>query len=173
MTEPPRQPVESEGKLYQTPIGPRVCVQGAPTSPGLCNAILLRLDRRLAGLARKRGLAYTRYADDMTFSGPEAEIKKLLGLVPKIAAEEGFPLNAGKTRLMRQSGRQAVTGVIVNKDMGLSRQTRRKLRAALHQKSKADAPALARLEGKIAYLHMLNPAQAARLRGPVDNAAQP
>jgi len=173
MTEPPRQPVEAEGKLYQTPIGPRVCVQGAPTSPGLCNAILLRLDRRLAGLAKKRGLAYTRYADDMTFSGPEAEIKDLLGIVPNIAAEEGFPLNFAKTRLMRQSGRQAVTGVIVNKDMGLSRKTRRKLRAALHQSAKADEPARARLEGKLAYLHMLNPAQAARLRGNVDNGAQP
>jgi len=164
MSEAPRQPVEAEGKLYQTPIGPRVCVQGAPTSPGLCNAILLRLDRRLAGLARKRGLAYTRYADDLTFSGPEAEIKKLLGLVPKIAAEEGFPLNKQKTRLMRASGRQAVTGVIVNKDMGLSRKTRRKLRAALHQREKADAAAIGRLEGKLAYLHMLNPEQAAKLR---------
>jgi RNA-directed DNA polymerase len=164
MTEAPRQPVEAEGKLYQTPIGPRVCVQGAPTSPGLCNALLLRLDRRLAGLAKKRGLAYTRYADDLTFSGPEAEIKKLLGLVPKIAAEEGVPINPEKTRIMRQAGRQVVAGVIVNKDMGLSRQTRRKLRAALHQGAKGGKAASASLDGKLAYLHMLNPDQAARLR---------
>ncbi|MEQ1865813.1 MAG: reverse transcriptase family protein [Micropepsaceae bacterium] len=166
MTEAPRQRVEAEGRLYHTPTGPRVCVQGAPTSPGLCNAILLRLDRRLAGLAKKRGLAYTRYADDLTFSGSEAQVKKLLGIVPKIAAEEGFEINAGKTRLMRQSGRQAVTGVIVNKDMGLSRETRRKLRAALHHKrmGKTDAPAAARLTGQLAYLHMLNPEQAARLQ---------
>lgn len=168
MTEAPRQPVEAEGKLYHTPTGPRVCVQGAPTSPGLCNAILLRLDRRLAGLAKKRGLTYTRYADDLTFSGPEAEVKKLLGLVPKIAREEGFEINAEKTRLMRQSGRQVVAGVIVNKDMGLSRKTRRKLRAALHQQSlgKGDAASKARLAGKLGYLHMLNPAQAERLASP-------
>jgi hypothetical protein len=38
MTEAPRQPVAAEGKLYHVPTGPRVCVQGAPTSPGLCNA---------------------------------------------------------------------------------------------------------------------------------------
>lgn len=166
MTEAPRQPVEAEGKLYYTPTGPRVCVQGAPTSPGLCNAILLRMDRRLAGLAKKRGLTYTRYADDLTFSGPEAEIKKLLGLVPKVANEEGFAINHGKTRLMRQSGRQAVTGVIVNKDMGLSRKTRRKLRAALHHQKagKADPANAARLKGKLAYLNMLNPAQAQRLK---------
>jgi hypothetical protein len=173
MTESPRQPVEAEGKLYQTPIGPRVCLQGAPTSPGLCNAILLRLDRRLAGIARKRGLAYTRYADDLTFSGPEAEIRKLLGLVPKVVGEEGFEINRDKTRIMRQSGRQVVAGVIVNKDMGLSRKTRRKLRAALHQHKAGkidDLAAGARLEGKIAYLHMLNPGQAARLRAPQPQA---
>lgn len=165
MTEAPRQRVEAEGKLYHTPTGPRVCVQGAPTSPGLCNAILLRLDRRLAGLAKKRSLAYTRYADDLTFSGDEAEVKKLLGIVPKIAAEEGFEINAAKTRLMRQSGRQAVTGVIVNKDMGLSRKTRRKLRAALHHQraGKSDPSKAASLAGKLGYLHMLNPAQAQRL----------
>lgn len=166
MTEAPRQRVEAEGKLYHTPTGPRVCVQGAPTSPGLCNAILLRLDRRLAGLAKKRGLTYTRYADDLTFSGPDAEVKKLLGIVPKIAAEEGFEINPAKTRLMRQSGRQAVTGVIVNKDMGLSRKARRKLRAALHHQkagkgNPADAP---RIKGKLAYLNMLNPGQAKRLQ---------
>jgi hypothetical protein len=167
MTEAPRQTVEAEGKLYHTPIGPRVCVQGAPTSPGLCNALLLRLDRRLGGLARKRGLAYTRYADDLSFSGPEAEVRKLLGIVPKIVGEEGFSINPAKTRLMRRSGRQAVTGVIVNKDMGLSRQARRKLRAALHHQrtGKTDAKTDARITGKLAYLHMLNADQAKRLRG--------
>lgn len=166
MTEAPRQPVEAEGKLYHTPTGPRVCVQGAPTSPGLCNAILLRMDRRLAGLAKKRGLSYTRYADDLTFSGPEAEVRRMLGLVPKVAEEEGFKINHAKTRLMRQSGRQAVTGVIVNKDMGLSRSDRRKLRAALHHQKvgKAGQADAARLKGKIAYLNMLNPVQAQRLK---------
>jgi retron-type reverse transcriptase len=163
MTEAPRQPVEAEGKLYHTPTGPRVCVQGAPTSPGLCNAILLRLDRRLAGLAKKRGLTYTRYADDLTFSGPADAVKKLLGIVPVIAKEEGFEINAAKTRLMRQSGRQGVTGVIVNKDLGLSRKARRKLRAALHHERTGKAPKSESLKGKLAYLHMLNPAQAQRL----------
>jgi hypothetical protein len=166
MTEAPRQPVEAEGKLYHTPTGPRVCVQGAPTSPGLCNAILLRMDRRLAGLAKKRGLSYTRYADDLTFSGPEAEVRRMLGLVPKVAEEEGFKINHAKTRLMRQSGRQAVTGVTVNKEMGLSRTARRKLRAALHQQKlgKADPVDAPRLKGKLGYLNMLNRAQAQRLK---------
>src|SRR5215470_17215285 len=166
MTEAPRQPVRAENKLYHVPTGPRVCVQGAPTSPGLCNAVLLRLDRRLAGLAKKNGLAYTRYADDLTFSGPAVTVQKKLGRVPAIVAAEGFAINHEKTRLMRRSGRQAVTGVIVNRDMGLSRQERRKLRAALHQQqSNAQGAGIGpRLLGKLAYLHMLNPKQALTLR---------
>lgn len=164
MTESPRQPVEAEGKLYHVPTGPRVCVQGAPTSPGLCNAILLRLDHRLAGLAKSKGLAYTRYADDLTFSGPTAAINKLVAMVPKIVADEGFAINAAKTRVMRKNTRQSVTGVTVNKDMGLSRKQRRLLRAELHTHRKlSDTPPSAKLAGKLAYLHMLNPAQAKRL----------
>jgi len=170
MTEAPRQPVAAEGKIYHVPTGPRVCVQGAPTSPGLCNAILLRLDRRLWGLAKKYGLSYTRYADDLTFSGPAGLTRKMLGWVPGIVTSEGFQINREKTKLMRNSGRQSVTGVTVNKDMGLSRQERRKLRAALHKQranpGAADPRAANQLVGKLAYLHMLNPAQAEALSRP-------
>jgi len=168
MTEAPRQPVAAEGKLYHVPTGPRVCVQGAPTSPGLCNAILLRLDHRLAGLARKHGFAYTRYADDLSFSGNDtAKIAKFIKLAPTIVAAEGFAVNTEKTRIQRAGRRQAVAGVVVNKVMGLSRQERRKLRSALHrQKTAADAGSdgqQLRLHGKLAYLYMLNRAQAVAL----------
>ncbi len=163
MTEPERQPVEAEGKLYHVPVGPRVCVQGAPTSPGLCNAVLMRLDRRLAGLGRRLGFDYSRYADDLTFSGDDADaVKPLLGLVPRIVKDEGFAVNREKTQVQRQGRRQRVTGVTVNQCAGLSRQERRRLRAAVHQqqRSGADVTARRRLGGKLAYLKMLNPAQA-------------
>jgi RNA-directed DNA polymerase len=165
MTESPRQPVEIDGKVFHVPVGSRVCVQGAPTSPGLCNAILLRLDHRLAGLARKHGFAYTRYADDLTFSGQEtAKVKLLITIASRIAREEGLPLNRKKTRVLRAGQRQSVTGVIVNKTAGLSRQERRRIRAALHQQSKTQDSAKARqLLGKTAYVRMLNPAQAEAL----------
>jgi RNA-directed DNA polymerase len=111
MTEAPRQPFEIGSALYYVPIGPRVCVQGAPTSPGLCNAVMLKLDRRLAGLAKAEGFAYTRYADDLTFSGDKEEaVDRLLACVPRIVEAEGFALNASKTRIMRRGGRQTVTG---------------------------------------------------------------
>jgi RNA-directed DNA polymerase len=167
MTESQRQPVELDGKVYFVPVGPRVCVQGAPTSPALCNAIVLRMDRRLAGLARKHGFTYSRYADDLSFSGPGLETaEKLRALAAKIIQEEGFQVNAAKTRLQRRGGRQTVTGVTVNQVLGLSRKERRKLRAMIHQEGTRppSAETSARIDGKLAYLSMLNPKQAEALR---------
>lgn len=164
MTEPPRQPVEIDGKLYHVPTGPRVCVQGAPTSPGICNAVLRRLDYRLAGLAKRYGFAFTRYADDLTFSGDDVTaVKVIITVTSRIVREEGFAVNRDKTRVMRAGRRQAVTGVTVNQTAGLSRKERRRLRAALHRRQHAaevDAARDRQLAGKLAYLRMINPAQA-------------
>jgi hypothetical protein len=163
MTEPIRQPVEIEGTLYHVPVEPRHCVQGAPTSPGLCNAIMLRLDRRLAGLATKYDYHYTRYADDLTFSGNDPEkVKRVLTLARRIIAEEGFATNPDKTRIQRRGQCQRVTGVVVNETAGLSRKERRRLRAEIHQKSKAgmSKDEAQELRGRLAYLQMLNEAQA-------------
>jgi retron-type reverse transcriptase len=165
MTEAERQPVEVNGEIFQVPVGQRHCVQGAPTSPGICNAMLLRLDRRLSGFAKKHNLNFTRYADDLSFSGEmdRAQAGKFRSVVSRIVSEEGFVINTEKTRLMGQGNRQTVTGVVVNQTLGLSRQERRRLRAMVHQlHQKADAPAEhhAQLQGKIAYLAMLNLQQA-------------
>jgi hypothetical protein len=169
-TEAQRQPVEIDGKVFHVPVGRRHCVQGAPTSPGICNAVVWRLDRRLAGLARKRGFAYTRYADDLTFSGDDlAALPILRAQAERIVAAEGFRVNAKKGRICRRGQRQLVTGVVVNQVLGLSRQKRRLLRAEIHRalqqkKSGAlDAAAARRIDGKLAYLRMLNPQQAEAL----------
>jgi hypothetical protein len=164
MTEAPRQPVVIDGVTLYPPVGPRACPQGAPTSPGLSNAVVVRMDRRLAGLARRFGFAYTRYADDLTFSGPQIDAAHALRLLAgRIVRSEGFELNAAKTRVMRSGARQAVTGVVVNEVLGLSRQERRLFRAALHRQRTQEGERDARLEGKIAYVRMLNPAQADQL----------
>jgi RNA-directed DNA polymerase len=171
MTEAERQPVEVDGSVYYVPIGPRHCVQGAPTSPGICNALLLRMDRRLAGFSKRHGLNYTRYADDLSFSGEldRNRAGKFCSVVERIVSEEGFVVNAGKTRWMGQGGRQAVTGVVVNRTLGLSRQERRRLRAMAHQLRRTKASELpdgfrAKLQGKVAYLSMLNAEQGHTLR---------
>jgi hypothetical protein len=176
MTEAERQRVEVDGQIYHVPVSSRYCVQGAPTSPGLCNAVLLRLDRRLNGLARKRGFTYTRYADDLTFSGDDAEAAgKLRNAARHIIRDEGFALNAGKSRCRRRSARQVVTGVVVNDVLGLSRRQRRCLRAAIHHLARESDAArrqrqTAGLRGQLAYLHMLNPAQAERLQSRLASA---
>lgn len=167
MTEAERQPVEVDGTVFHVPVGPRHCVQGAPTSPGICNALLLRLDHRLAGFAKKHNLSFTRYADDLSFSGQmdRAAAARFCPVIHRIVSEEGFVINTRKTKWMSQGSRQTVTGVVVNQTLGLSRQERRRLRAMAHklnrQANEAPADLRAKFEGKVAYLSMLNPAQAA------------
>ena len=163
MTESERQPVIIDGETYYTPVSERYCVQGAPTSPGLCNTIALRLDRRLTGLAKHFGFTYTRYADDLSFSGDDVEaVHAVLRLATAVIKDEGFSVNKKKTRVMRQSAGQRVTGVTVNDQLGLSRKERRRLRAMIHQHGQ-DPDKRAEIRGKLAYLSMLNPEQAARL----------
>jgi RNA-directed DNA polymerase len=168
MTESHRQPVDVDGVVYHVPVGPRHCVQGAPTSPGLCNAVVLRLDRRLAGLARRAGFGYTRYADDITFSGADPKkIGYILVFARRVIEAEGFRVNDAKTRVSRKGQRQVVTGVTVNDGVGLSRRERRRLRARIHraQSSASHDPAeAAAIEGQLAYVHMLNPLHAQVLR---------
>ncbi len=166
VTEAERQPVEVEGELLHVPVGPRVCVQGAPTSPGIANALVRRLDARLAGLAKSLGWAYTRYADDLTFSGDEpARAGDVVRRATRIVNSEGFAVRGDKTRVMRASGAQRVAGVTVNEVLGLSRTERKKLRAELHREKTRGASdeQRARTTGKLAYLAMLNPEQAAAL----------
>jgi len=169
MTEAERQPVNIDGELVYVPIGQRHCVQGAPTSPGLCNALCMRLDRRMAGVAKKYGWQYTRYADDLTFSGDSIEHSRTIQrLVNQICEDEGFSLNPDKTRLQRRGRRQSVTGVVVNETAGLSRKDRRTLRATIHRlNGGASKPATLtqqQMAGKLAYLQMLNSTQADALR---------
>lgn len=166
-TEAERQPVEVDDEICYVPVGHRYCVQGAPTSPALCNAITHKLDRRMAGLADSIGFTYTRYADDMTFSGDDEDrIGLLLRAVRDIVEDEGFRLNDDKTAVMRSGGSQKVTGVTVNDTLGLSRKQRRKIRAMVHRleservSGTADPAELDELRGKLAWVRMLNPAQA-------------
>ncbi|MGN6369001.1 MAG: reverse transcriptase family protein [Phycisphaerae bacterium] len=108
--------------------------QGAPTSPVLANLAALGMDRRLAGLAKAIGATCTRYADDLVFSGGEAlgrDRKRLEPLVGAIAIEEGFGLNFRKTRVMRESVRQKVTGVVVNVRPNVGRAEFDRLKAIL------------------------------------------
>lgn len=181
MTECERQPVEAYQKdqvnpftkkvvcpaVCHVPLSPRYAVQGAPTSPGLCNALLRKMDARMIGVAKALGFTYTRYADDLTFSSDDknAAVGRLLGMAGQVVREEGFAVKREKTRVMRPHRCQRVTGVVVNQGTGLSREERRKMRAGIHRikTGHPEAPKEDVLRGKLAYLRMLNPGQAATL----------
>ncbi|OQB13599.1 MAG: Reverse transcriptase (RNA-dependent DNA polymerase) [Firmicutes bacterium ADurb.Bin193] len=87
--------------------------QGSPASPCISNIVSLRIDKRLSLLAEKYNACYSRYADDITFSG-NGGIKKLIEITAKILTEEGFSLNTKKTRMQFSHQRQEVTGLIIN-----------------------------------------------------------
>jgi RNA-directed DNA polymerase len=112
-----------------------VLPQGAPTSPLLTNAICDTLDRRLTGLARRFGLHYTRYADDMTFSSMHNVYQKdgeFLSELKRIIADQHFVLNEKKTRLQKRSMRQEVTGITVNDKLNVTHEYIRDLRSLLY-----------------------------------------
>lgn len=174
-TECPRRQVRFEGRRLWVAIGPRGLPQGACTSPALANQVAIRLDRRLNGLATKLGLCYTRYADDLSFSGPatfEPRLGYLLGTVERIAGEEGFALKRQKTRILRRNTRQVVTGLVVNDRPGVGREEVRRIRAILHRARTEGLAAQNREErpnfrawllGKIAYIRMVRPEVGAKL----------
>ncbi len=109
--------------------------QGAPTSPTLTSAVCQRLDRRLAGVAKRFGCIYTRYADDITFSSMHnvyQEGSAFRNEVNRVIENENFRINPAKTRLQKNGYRKEVTGITVNEKTNLSRRYIRTVRAMLN-----------------------------------------
>lgn len=157
--------------------------QGAPSSPALANLAAFGLDVRLLALARSLGLSYSRYADDLTFSGePSRSAGSLVAAVETIVRDEGFRLNRVKTRVMHAHQRQRVTGVVVNARPNLARDEYDTLKAVVHRcrtrglpAEAADDPAAFRasLAGRIAWASQLSPLRGERLRRDFDRIAWP
>jgi len=175
-TECPRRQVEYNGKKLFVATGPRGLPQGACTSPALSNLLARRLDARLAGLAKKLGFTFTRYADDLTFSADGPAVAKtacLLARVRRIVESESLVVNEKKTRVQRPGRRQSVTGIVVNQRPNVPRRLTKRLRAILHSAKKDGLAAQNRehrenfepwLDGMIAYVQMVNPDKGRRLR---------
>lgn len=106
--------------------------QGAPTSPMLSNVVCLKLDKRLSELAKRFSATYTRYADDITFSG-DTDLSIIVPIVEKIILEEGFKVNEKKTRVLYKHQRQEVTGLIVNgKNVRVKKKYLKKMRQEIY-----------------------------------------
>ena len=154
----------------------RHLAQGAPSSPGLANLASYRLDARLAGAARAAGARYTRYADDLAFSGDAAfarQAPRFEVMVAAIALGEGFRVNHHKTRVMRRSESQRLVGLVANEHAHVPRRTRERLEAVLtnaarhglaSQNRDGDPHFLESLRGQVAWVKQVNPAHARKLR---------
>jgi RNA-directed DNA polymerase len=90
--------------------------QGAPSSPKLSNLISISIDNRLSKLALKYELAYSRYADDITFSGNIEVLKKVKSTIYRIIKDENLLVNYSKTKLLIKGNPFFVTGLSVNND---------------------------------------------------------
>lgn len=174
-TEPEVEQVALDGREYHVATTERHLPQGAPCSPAITNIICYKLDRRFEGLARRFGYAYTRYADDMTFSAKEAagdDAGKLIWGVKQIVKEEGFVIHPDKLKVMRKGDKREVTGVVVNEKLSIDRETLRKFRALLHQisvsglegKQWGKGSLVNSIEGYINYVQMVKPEAGQQLK---------
>jgi retron-type reverse transcriptase len=172
---PARLARESASNPALRPYRGRRLPQGAPTSPALANLSAFALDLRLAGMARSFGAQYTRYADDLTFSGDEQFLRSLavfIPLVSQIVRSEGFALNKNKRKVIRSSQRQTVTGVVVNIRPNIARRDYDAIKAILTncirrgpstQNHARHENFAAHLRGRVAHVTQLNPTRGEKL----------
>lgn len=179
-TEPDVEEVALDGKTYFVATGERHLPQGAPTSPAITNLLCRRLDRRLTKMADELGFTYTRYADDLTFSASGEEAKKhicnVLRRTESVVAHEGFAVHPDKTRVIRKSRQQEVTGVVVNEKTNVSKEELKRFRATLFQIEKdglegkhwgQSGDVLSSMMGFANFVNMVNPKKGAELQARV------
>lgn len=107
--------------------------QGSPCSPKISNLICWKMDSRIQGYVGKKGIIYTRYADDITISGiVPSKVINLLPFIEKIIKEEGFVLNKTKTRFTGKLRKREITGLIIyDNTFGIGRNKYRLIRSKL------------------------------------------
>jgi RNA-directed DNA polymerase len=149
--------------------------QGAPSSPVLANVAAFGLDKRLHALAKAAQLNYTRYADDLTFSGKSGAgglSHRFYLKACSIILEEGYQVNWRKTKWSGAAARQEVTGVVVNQKVNCIRTEFDLLKAVIHSIGRDGVDAanrsghpsfLEHVRGRIAHVAQLNAAKAAKL----------
>lgn len=153
--------------------------QGAPTSPALANLCALALDRRLSAAAAAAGLSYSRYADDLAFSGEATarSMRDFATLAAGIALDAGFGVNFRKTRVMPRATRQHVCGLVVNAHPNVARDEYDRLKSVLTncrrhgvsgQNRDGHRDFRGHLQGSVGWVEAVAPARGAKLRALFD-----
>ena len=144
--------------------------QGAPTSPYISNLVLFPFDRYMERWCKNQNITYTRYCDDLTFSGsfePEAVIRKVSSFLLRM----GFEINPKKMKICPQGQRQIITGIVVNEKTQVPKTYRRNLRQEIYYIEKfglsehlahihldlTPEKYLEHLKGKLRYVLQINP----------------
>lgn len=132
--------------------------QGAPSSPAITNIIMRDFDDTVGKWCKNKNIAYTRYCDDMTFSG-NFDVKEVIGFIKTQLRKNGFLLNTAKTRVSRNNKRQSVTGIVVNEKLSIPAEYKRKLRQEIYYCNKFGINShMARLDfdgNEISYINHL------------------
>lgn len=110
---------------------------GAPTSGFISNVVLRSFDEKIGSYCEKRNISYTRYSDDLTFSG-NFNVKDLIKNVNKLLYECNFRLNKKKIKVVSKKTRQQVTGIVVNEKVNIRRNYKRKIRQEMYYIKKHD-----------------------------------
>ena len=105
--------------------------QGAPTSPAITNIIMYDFDETVGAFCNGRNIAYTRYCDDMTFSGDFSE-KEIIDFVKIELSKLGLHLKNRKTAVIPATKRQCVTGMVVNEKINITREYKNKIRQEMY-----------------------------------------
>jgi RNA-directed DNA polymerase len=138
---------------------------GAPSSPMLSNILLVPFDTTVASEAARRDIRYTRYADDLTFSGQRIGMLKDMTEVVKLAVRQlqrpKLVINSEKTTFVTAKHRRVVTGITLANDgsVGLGRQKRRLLFATVHHAihGKLSSSEMLKLSGDLAWANVAEP----------------
>lgn len=160
-------------KLIST-VFTNICVyndclpQGGPCSPMLANLSTWTLDLRIQGYVGKRGINYTRYADDLSFSGLNpSKVVKIIPMIKRIITDEDFIVNDSKTRVAGSARAKIVTGLIINEDnIGIGKQKYKDLRAKIHHLTlppeQKNLKLLNQISGWLSYLNSVDKARLAK-----------
>ena len=108
--------------------------QGAPTSPYIANLRMKHFDEKLGKWCEKRNITYTRYCDDMTFSGDRSAVRNsnIIRKVKVLLNNMEMNLNDKKTVFINSSQQQRVTGIVVNEKSAIPREIRRSIRQEVY-----------------------------------------
>lgn len=105
--------------------------QGAPTSPIISNIIMKEFDNIVGTWCEEKKIRYTRYCDDMTFSG-DFNHGEVIAFVKKELKKMGFYLNDTKTVIAHKGQKQIITGIMVNEKINTPLSYRKQIRQEIY-----------------------------------------